>query len=136
MSGAGCCLADCTALTNARTTRPRAARSSSICTVTTTLADWLAAVMSPNPTVLNTVTVKYSPSVRVSVCVLKFAGLASAMMTYAEANISKNNGSVVASASIARIAGKADRPIICNCKTVAMARITRPTTSVAGTFLT
>lgn len=58
------------------------------------------------------------------------------MMTYADANISKNNGTVVASASIARTAGKADRPITRNCKTVTTARITTPTASVAGTFFT
>jgi hypothetical protein len=92
--------------------------------------------MSPNPTVVNTVTVKYSASVRVSVCVLKFSGLASAMTMYAEANSSKNNGTVVASASIARTAGKADRLIICNCSTVATARITSPTVNVTGTFFT
>ncbi len=80
MSGV-CCLADCTTLTNARTTRPRARRSSSICAVTTRRADWLTAAISPNPTVLNKVTVKYSAFVRVIDCVLKLAGLALDMMT-------------------------------------------------------
>ena len=40
-------------------------RSRIIWTITTSLAAWLVAVMSPYPTVLNVVTVKYSESVRV-----------------------------------------------------------------------
>ena len=46
--------------------RPRMTRSPIICPVTTSRAAWVLAVMSPNPTVENTVTVKYSPSVCVS----------------------------------------------------------------------
>jgi hypothetical protein len=45
---------------------PRMTRSAIICPVTTSRAAWVLAVMSPNPTVENTVTVKYSPSVWVS----------------------------------------------------------------------
>lgn len=45
---------------------PRMTRSAMICPVTTRRAAWLLAVMSPNPTVENTVTVNYSPSVCVS----------------------------------------------------------------------
>ena len=41
-------------------------RSAIICPVTTSRAAWVLAVMSPNPTVESTVTVKYSPSVCVS----------------------------------------------------------------------
>lgn len=41
-------------------------RSAIICPVTTSRAAWVLAVMSPNPTVDSTVTVKYSPSVCVS----------------------------------------------------------------------
>ena len=44
----------------------RQARSGIICPVTTSRAVSVLAVMSPNPTVENTVTVKYSASVRVS----------------------------------------------------------------------
>lgn len=54
--------------------RSRASRSKIIWAVTTSLADWLAAVMSSNPTVLKMVTAKYSASVRVSWWVLKLAG--------------------------------------------------------------
>ena len=57
-AGAARCLASWTAPKNARTTRPRASRSSSICAMTTSRADWLIAVMSPNPTVLKMVIVK------------------------------------------------------------------------------
>jgi hypothetical protein len=45
---------------------PRMTRSAIICPVTTSRAAWVLAVMSPNPTVENTVTVKYKPSVCVS----------------------------------------------------------------------
>ena len=45
---------------------PMTRRSAIICTVTTSRAASVLAVMSPNPTVENTVTVKYSPSVCVS----------------------------------------------------------------------
>ena len=41
-------------------TRPSTARLSSICTVTSIFIPLVAATMSPNPTVANTVTVKYS----------------------------------------------------------------------------
>ena len=41
-------------------------RSAIICPVTTSRAAWVLAVMSPNPTVESTVTVKYNPSVCVS----------------------------------------------------------------------
>ena len=61
---------------NTRTPRPRTSRSSIICVVTTSRVAWLTAVMSPNPTVAKTVTVKYSASVRVSGWVLKLAGFA------------------------------------------------------------
>jgi len=45
---------------------PRKIRSATIWPVTNSRAAWVFAAMSPNPTVLNTVTVKYSESVRVS----------------------------------------------------------------------
>ena len=45
---------------------PRNARSASIWTMSTTRAASDLAVMSPKPTVENTVTVKYNASVRVS----------------------------------------------------------------------
>jgi hypothetical protein len=45
---------------------PRITRSAIICPVTTRRAVWDLAVMSPKPTVENTVTVKYSVSVRVN----------------------------------------------------------------------
>jgi hypothetical protein len=48
------------------TASPMATRSTIICPVTTSRAASVLAVISPNPTVENTVTVKYSASVRVS----------------------------------------------------------------------
>ena len=45
---------------------PMTTRSVIICPVTTSRAASVLAVISPNPTVVNTVTVKYSASVRVS----------------------------------------------------------------------
>ena len=44
---------------------PVTTRSAIICPVTTSRAASVLAVMSPNPTVENTVTVKYSASLRV-----------------------------------------------------------------------
>ena len=72
--------------------------------VTTSRAAWLTPVISPYPTVLNVVTVKYSASVRVR-CWLKLPGAARPIAKYAEANSSRNNGTVVASASAARTPG-------------------------------
>lgn len=48
-----------TAVENSLTTRPRTTRLRSIWTVTRLRARSVSAVMSPNPTVENTVTVKY-----------------------------------------------------------------------------
>ena len=48
------------------TPSPMMMRSAIICPVTTSRAASVLAVISPNPTVANTVTVKYSASVRVS----------------------------------------------------------------------
>ena len=45
---------------------PMITMPATICPMTTTRAPWVVATMSPNPTVANTVTVKYKASVRVS----------------------------------------------------------------------
>ena len=54
----GRCRPRWTALNRTLTPRPRTIRSASICPVTTSRATSVLAVMSPNPTVANTVTVK------------------------------------------------------------------------------
>ena len=55
-----------TAVTITRSTTPSTTRSATIWIVTSTRAVAETGVMSPKPTVANTVTVKYSASVRVS----------------------------------------------------------------------
>lgn len=55
-----------TAVTITRSRMPSTTRSAAICTVTSTRAAAETGTMSPNPTVANTVTVKYSASVRVN----------------------------------------------------------------------
>lgn len=54
-----------TAVTITRSTTPSTTRSATIWRVTSTRAAVETGVMSPKPTVVNTVTVKYSASVRV-----------------------------------------------------------------------
>ncbi|SEC48752.1 hypothetical protein SAMN04489727_3933 [Amycolatopsis tolypomycina] len=58
---------DRTAWTITRRTTPRTTRSAIICRVTSTRAPVAIGVMSPKPTVVKTVTVKYRASVRLSV---------------------------------------------------------------------
>jgi len=55
-----------TAVTITRSTTPSTTRSATIWRVTSTRAAADTGTMSPKPTVVNTVTVKYSASVRVS----------------------------------------------------------------------
>jgi hypothetical protein len=55
-----------TAVTITRRTTPSTTRSATIWRVTSTRAAVETGTMSPKPTVLNTVTAKYSASVRVS----------------------------------------------------------------------
>jgi hypothetical protein len=55
-----------TAVTITRRTTPSTTRSAIIWRVTSTRAPVATGVMSPKPTVVNTVTVKYNASVRVS----------------------------------------------------------------------
>ena len=61
-----CCWLYLTACVTTRSTRPKNAKSSHICTVTTRRAASFLAVMSPKPTVVNTVEEKYIASVRLS----------------------------------------------------------------------
>ena len=56
----------CTAATITRRTTPSTTRSATICRVTSTRAPVETGAMSPKPTVVKTVTVKYTASVRVS----------------------------------------------------------------------
>ena len=70
-------------------------------------AAWLLAEMSPNPTVVKTVTEKYNASVRVSGSV-KFVVAARAIKTYVDANRSRQSGMVNASASATRSPGSLD----------------------------
>lgn len=53
-------------MTITRSTTPSTTRSVTICRVTSTRAPVATGAMSPKPTVVNTVTAKYSASVRVS----------------------------------------------------------------------
>ena len=62
------------------------------------------AVMSPNPTVENTVTVKYKASVRV-IGWMKLAANCRSGTKYVEANSSRKNGRTRPSASAARTPG-------------------------------
>ena len=62
------------------------------------------AAMSPKPTVVKTVTLKYRASVRVSGWV-KLAAAARSSRKYVEANSSSYKGMISPSASNARIAG-------------------------------
>jgi hypothetical protein len=75
--------------------------------VTSTRAASVRAVMSPNPTVVKTVTVKYSASVCVSGWVT-LARASRSMTTYALANSSRNSGTITASALIACGPGNGD----------------------------
>ncbi len=75
-----------------------------ICPVTTRRAPWVVAVISPNPTVEKTVTVKYKASVRVSGS-LKSASETPAITKYVPANSNRNSGTLVAKAPTARSAG-------------------------------
>ena len=77
---------------------PMTTMPATIWPVTRARAASLVATMSPNPTVANTVTVKYSSSVRY-IGSLKFSP---PMTKYVPANSSRNNGALVARASTAR----------------------------------
>ena len=59
-----CCWLNLIAWVTIRKTKPKNTKSNHISAVTTSRADSLLAVMSPNPTVVNTVEEKYSASVR------------------------------------------------------------------------
>ena len=64
--------------------------------MTATRAAWLAAEMSPKPTVAKTVTVKYMESVRVSVSTLKLSALDCSIMKYVAAKRTRKIGTVIA----------------------------------------
>jgi hypothetical protein len=72
--------------------------------VTRARANPVVAVMSPNPTVENTVMVKYKASVRVRGS-LKLRAEIPPMTKYVAANSSRNSGTLVARAPTARSAG-------------------------------
>ena len=79
---------------NALIPNPRINRSRIICTDHDHRAVSLVAVMSPNPTVEKTVTVKYSASVRVRSSWLKFPVPNVDIRKYVDANRSRNSGTV------------------------------------------
>ena len=82
------CWPRCTAPSNTRAPAPSSARSANIWTMSTTRAVSGLAVMSPKPTVVKTVTLKYRVSVRVSGWV-KLAAEARSIRKYVEANSSR-----------------------------------------------
>ena len=96
------------ALTIALTPNPRMNRSRIIWPDTTKRALSLVGLISPNPTVENTVTVKYKASVRERSSWLKFPVPNVDIVKYVEANRTRKSGTVAASASIARMPGNSD----------------------------
>jgi hypothetical protein len=86
---------------------PMMIKSRTICPVTTSRAASLLAVMSPNPTVANTVTVKYNASVCVSGW-LKLPADSLAVTRWVLANSTRNSGRLVARASTAHRPGNGD----------------------------
>jgi hypothetical protein len=107
-SGGCCCRLRVTAPRMILIPSPMIRRSAIICEVTTSRAASVLAVMSPKPTVENTVTVQYSASVCVSGWP-KFLTEIVDRTAWALANSSKNSGTLVARASMARRAGNRDR---------------------------
>jgi hypothetical protein len=77
--------------------------------------------------VANTVTLKYTASVRESSS-LKAAGCAWDMSVYAAANSSRNSGMTIARVSTARSAGYGERAIPRSCQAISTDSATRPTT--------
>jgi hypothetical protein len=86
------------------------------------------AVMSPNPTVVNTVTVKYKASVRV-IGWVKLAAEFPSITKYVEANSSRKNGRIKASASAARTPGYREPVMILTAQTTTPATTSRPISS-------
>lgn len=81
-----------------------------ICPVVSRRAGSLRAVMSPNPTVLNTVIAKYNASVRDSGS-LKLPGALCSIRKQAAAYSRTNSGTVIAMASMAFNPGRGDSVI-------------------------
>jgi hypothetical protein len=92
--GASCCCRPCLiASTMILAPIPTITMPATIWPVTRTRATSVVAVMSPNPTVANTVTVKYKASVRVKGS-LKLPTKIVPMTKYVAANSSRNSGTL------------------------------------------
>ena len=79
-------------------------RSAIICPITASRAASVCGVMSPNPTVENTVTAKYNAEIRLR-CWPNAAGADSDIVRYDHANTTRNSGTINAIATVARSIG-------------------------------